>query len=479
MRKKRTIWIIIGVIVLLLCCIIPLATGFLGNLLERFSSEQTSAPEAETIVDDVTPTKVITLTPAPTATEEPLSLHPNFLKYPDTACFLSLSEGLTCLDQEGWHIYDRDSFDYPFYLPSFMTQCADGRIYLDVGKFYLLKGEELLDLEDAPGSIDDLACGPGEEIWVAHYQGVSHFDGHSWSTYAAEEHLGSGEFINLVNAVALSPDGNVWVTTSESVANFDGTNWQVFEAGQGLEDESRPKDLAIDSLGNVWVISNYDTLMKYDGTQWTSFKSPEGILEQLAIDANNQIWVATDHGIRVLDPVIGNWSAAFGEETFIDDIIKALQFDQQGRVWAATRYGLYVYDGQAWTGYHMHTADLFDNEADKVFVIGDGPPLPQLIEKEPGSVSGRLINPDETPYANIQVELCLRGVIIAFYGETPCAGQSFHALATVNPDGGFSFRDIPVGKYTLMIQLDEDTWKNWEKFEVFPGRETQLGEIEP
>jgi hypothetical protein len=127
----------------------------------------------------------------------------------------------------------------------------------------------------------------------------------------------------------------------------------------------------------------------------------------------------------------------------------------------------------------MHTADLFDNEADEVYVIGDGPPLAPLMEKELGSVSGKLINPNDTPYENIRVEICLFGVIIGFFGETPCASQPFHVVAMVNPDGGFSFSDIPTGKYTLMIQLDEATWQNWEKFEVFPGRETQLGEIEP
>jgi hypothetical protein len=174
-----------------------------------------------------------------------------------------------------------------------------------------------------------------------------------------------------------------------------------------------------------------------------------------------------------------NWTTTFGEETFIDDNIKALQFDQQGRLWAASRYGLYVYDGQTWVGYHMHTADLFSNEVDEVFVIGDGPPLPPLMEKEPGSVSGRLINPDGAPYANIQAEICLHGVIIMFFGKTPCANQAYHALATVNPDGSFTFSAIPTGKYTLMIQLDADTWQNWEEFQVFPGIETKLGEIEP
>ena len=119
----------------------------------------------------------------------------------------------------------------------------------------------------------------------------------------------------------------------------------------------------------------------------------------------------------------------------------------------------------------MHTADLFANSADKVIVFGDGPQLPALAPKTPGSVRGKLLNP---PYTNTQVEICVENVIIMYSGATPCARQPYHAVTNVAADGNFVFTDIPVGKYYLMIQEDEDTWRLGFIFEVNPGEITQL-----
>ena len=100
------------------------------------------------------------------------------------------------------------------------------------------------------------------------------------------------------------------------------------------------------------------------------------------------------------------------------------------------------------------------------------------MEKEPGAISGTLVNPNVVSYANIQVEVCLRGVVIVFYGATPCSGQAYHSLGGVDPDGSFVITDIPAGNYDLMVQLDEDTWLNSVSFEVHPGETTRLGAID-
>ena len=99
------------------------------------------------------------------------------------------------------------------------------------------------------------------------------------------------------------------------------------------------------------------------------------------------------------------------------------------------------------------------------------------MQKEPGSVSGKLIKTGAAEFTNIQVEVCLRGVIIVYYSATLCAGQAFHALATVNPDGTFIVTDIPAGKCDLMVQIYADTWFSSVSFEDLPGAKTNRGEI--
>jgi hypothetical protein len=47
----------------------------------------------------------------------------------------------------------------------------------------------------------------------------------------------------------------------------------------------------------------------------------------------------------------------------------------------------------------------------------------------------------------------------------------------VESDGNFTFAGIPVGKYTLMIQLSSTKWYSIGEFVVNPGTNTEFGKI--
>jgi hypothetical protein len=449
MNKTNKVLLVVAGIAIIALCIVPMALGFYGSILNRTSSTQpTKQTGAST--DQGEMAELTTQGSPPTPTKESLYLNPNYLKYPDTACFFH-SGGLTCLDQDGWHVYDRDDFKHPLYLPYDIIQCADGQIFIKSVDLYKFDGQTLEKLSKISQEIDMLrnvkmiACGIDGDLWAAHSHGVSHYDGNTWMTFDAKQYLGSGEGVEFPDLVAIAPNGVVWVETGDSIASYDGSIWQVFEEGQGFDEDPNPRDMKIDQDGNIWAIKGYRALLKYDGHQWIVYESPDGMLRSIAIDQTGKIWLATDKGITSFDPVTSIWGIRFGLEALPEDYITDIQFDQQGRLWATSWYGIYVQDILTWTIFQMHTADLFDNEPNKVVVLGNGPPLPALIQKEPGSVSGKLTNPSVDTYSNIQVEVCLRGVIIVFYGATPCARQAFHALATVNPDGTFLVENIPQG----------------------------------
>ena len=436
-------------------------------------------------------------------------------KYSYMRSFMHASQyALSCLDQAGWHIYEPDAGTIPPQTPSWLkylpvrpwsasltplhfpdtiAQCPGGRIYQILGgesvlssKLYMLDGEKLIDIQaDGTPQIDFITCGPGNEIWAGYFQGVGHFDGLVWTHYPAIEYLGSGKYVGQVNAIAVTPHGDIWVATADSLARFDGTNWQVFEAGKGFAENPSGKDIAIDANGNVWVVNNFG-LLKYDGLEWTTYyeDAPDEIwnlTHEIRIDPKNQVWVAMD-SIYTFDPQTRSWTLQFDKEA-LSGSFKDMQFDRQGRLWIITTFGLDVYDGSKLIAYQTHTADLYANSADAILIFGNGPALPPLAPKAPGSVHGKLVNPDSKVFAKKRVELCLGSIGTNpvsksyYYGETPCANAAFHVLITVDANGNFEFTDVPLGAYYIAIEVSGTTWVSMGDFKVNPGEKTELGEI--
>ena len=406
---------------------------------------------------------------------------------------------LSCLDQDGWHVFAAPGASWlshlpprpwsaaltPLRFPKWFVHCPDGNSYLYAGdgfsdaNLFRLNGETLLEIGHAmdPGEFP-LGCGAGGELW----RGGSHYDGSTWIQHPLELE-GSAELGKVLSS-SVAPNGDVWALLFDAIARFDGTNWQVFKEGRDYEAKVSPQSLAVDKNGNIWVIytskgGNYYGLLRYDGTGWSAFQHPDyGIhIRNITFDNDNNIWIIQDGQICRFDPGQDTWTVQFDQQDFFYIADGGLQFDRQGRLWVVSEYGVHIHDGSSWTHYAMHNANLFSDLADGLLIFGQGPALVAPLEKTPGSVSGRLTNPDASVFTGMRVEICAGIVRDKFAGETPCADHPALHQVTVDASGNFSFSAVLVGKYNFVIEINSTTWANMGEIEITPGGSLDLGEI--
>jgi hypothetical protein len=89
-----------------------------------------------------------------------------------------------------------------------------------------------------------VACSAGGMTFVASGQGVSTYDGESW-TYPRE--LGWS-----VNDIEIADDGRLWMATDRGVAMFDGARVRRLDLRRGML-QNEIEDVALDHFGRVWA----------------------------------------------------------------------------------------------------------------------------------------------------------------------------------------------------------------------------------
>ena len=451
--------------------------------------ENSVVPTKEPVIEAETATEIVaeaapTSEPEPTAgtaakpqASPPISAEPGF------ACLSSSGDGVTCLTADGqWLPFNRDNSDLGGNYVTAMTVCNGSSILMaHTSGMSLFDGQNFSQIpeSDTSSSPDAVACDSKGGIWMAHFQGVSYYNGGSWTTYDSS-HLGHED---LVYDVKVTADNIAWVLTSGTIASYDDGEWTVYETGSGLDDTYFFENLAIAPDGSLWASHSSGLLHLENGT-WQSYEkddynSPQG----LAVDSNGRIWLGSlSAGLSTFDGSV--WSKMDTESSDLSsNDVQALVVDGNGRVWAGTSYGISIYDGKNWQTYRMDNADLLNHDISAIAVIDGGPKLPAPAAKTNGSLTGYLTE-DGTPLANIMVEICVESLYSYFSGDTPCADQPFFLQTTTDADGIFNFNDIPVGKYVLVAVLDtgfaqltNDFGIGSEMIPVFEGEATDIGEI--
>ena len=363
--------------------------------------------------------------------------------------------GLSCLNETGWQTYTDENSDLPNKYLYAGAVCPDGQIAIaHINGVVLFDGTTFKQIPEMDGSTspDAVACDTDGGVWVAHFQGVSHYAKGQWTTYGSDK-LASGESANeLVYDVEAAPDGKVWVVTSRSVAMFENEAWTIFQEGQGFNSSRFFNALTLDAKGRPWA-AHSNGVDVFENGAWTSIdKTDYNTPESIAVDAKGQTWLGTlSDGAYVFDGTAWTHYDRTSENLRSNDVA-SITADSSGRVWFGTSYGLTVFDGANWQTLLMSNSSLHDNDIQFVVVTNDGPALPALEEKANGSLTGKLEDANNTPMADMRVEICVETIGSSFNGDTPCSDQPFFLTTKTDANGVFLFEDVPAGYYVIVAE---------------------------
>ncbi len=190
------------------------------------------------------------------------------------------------------------------------------------------------------------------------------FDGSQWYDYSPPTSFG----YHGCSSIAFQNDGKIWFTTTDNGAYmYDGTSWQQYKSSVFTGANS----MAIDNIENKWFATSTG-LVKLAASNWTIFNSSNSglkfnIVNDLAVDKNGDIWLATGSFDEIGDTITGriakfdgtNWMyyKPFNDEQGLNSVY-TVAIDPNGKIWAGTVYGLSVFDGAKWTNFtDSHTSE--------------------------------------------------------------------------------------------------------------------------
>ena len=276
----------------------------------------------------------------------------------DDNIWFGTSMGLQMYDGTNWYFWDQSSF------PSLLSNnikaiktTSNGEIWVgsDYGLnrlLYGVPGSVWLSYTTADGLVNNQIKSIDEDdsgnIWVGTSQGVSFFDGSSWTSYASPDLHWSG-----VSSTAFDSNGDKWFASPlGGITHFDGINFTVYDTSNGLLSQN-VTDLVIDYQNNKWIgtgggISVLDpsntSFIHY--TQMYSLSPPDTLnpVVDLEIDSYGRLWSAiyvgylAKGGIAMLSA--NQWNNFDVTDGVIGQNIRAISIDSENSVWIATSTGV-------------------------------------------------------------------------------------------------------------------------------------------
>ena len=213
-----------------------------------------------------------------------------------------------------------------------------------------------------PGSlIRDVMRDSRGIVWIATDYGFAQLNekNNEFITYNSSIYNSRSLISNDTFCIAEEKYGAIWIGTREGVNLFNPENLFNYYKSDPSDNNSLSSEslsgIYEDEDGLLWIGTIYDGLNVFDRKKDKITRIDDKIDYdgELSISNNlvrdiegidNQVWIATQNGLNMLDKKTGRISVYTEDEGLICDDIKTLCIDKDGILWIGTREGLYSYD---------------------------------------------------------------------------------------------------------------------------------------
>ena len=147
----------------------------------------------------------------------------------------------------------------------------------------------------------------------------------------------------FVKSIAFDNLGNAWIGTfKQGLIKYNSGETIVYNSENSIiPDTSVIYDIAVDSKNNVWIAC--EGLIKYNGTDFTKYNSkntpiPEDFISSIAIDSKDNIWFTSSRfrqgGIVKYDNT--NWTVYTPDNSDLPvNFVSSIAIDEYDNIWLA------------------------------------------------------------------------------------------------------------------------------------------------
>ena len=166
-----------------------------------------------------------------------------------------------------------------------------------------------------------------------------------------------------ITSIAFDNLGNAWIGTfKQGLIKYNSNQTIVYNSENSIISDETIWDVAVDSKNNVWIGCN--GLIKYNGSEFVRFDSnntpiPEDYVSTIAIDSKDNIWFSSSRfrqgGIVKYDGT--NWTVYTPDNSELPvNFVKGIAIDKNDNVWltlneTVNNSSLVKISGNKWTTY--------------------------------------------------------------------------------------------------------------------------------